>query len=86
MVSKITIFEVHFDDARFGPTLARSDDEETTVESAEEDATSRSPLPGVLALLGVAIAVGVLVRRRRRTDDEQVEIELADGVPAEAAR
>ncbi|MFP4589940.1 MAG: hypothetical protein ACLFMX_02870 [Halobacteriales archaeon] len=86
MVPEITIFELHFDGARFGPTTV-GDDGETDETGQAEKTASRSPLPGLVALIGLAVAMGLLARRRRRTDDaSSVEIEVSEGETAEVAR
>lgn len=87
MVSKITIFEPHFDGAQFGPTSLSSD--EPTVESDVPDADvavdskSRSQSLGLLVLVIGGIAAGLLIgmraiRRSRTTEPEFVEIQEPD--------
>lgn len=81
MVSKITIFEPHFDGAQFGPTSIESgesmDDAEAASEDAE-DAQGRSLLR-IAALFGaiiVGLVVGLrMIRRTEVMDTESVEIE-----------
>jgi hypothetical protein len=93
MVSKITIFEPHFDDAQFGPSVM---DSETASESTEPDVRtgdaegSRGPSAGRTVFVLGAVAAGLLaglaaVRRARRADPESVEIEerTADEIAAE---
>lgn len=84
MVSKITIFEPHFDGAQFGPASLSSN--EPTVESDAADADvaieskSRGQSLGLPALVIGGIAAGLFVglraiRRSRTTEPEFVEIE-----------
>lgn len=88
MVSKITIFEPHFDGARFGPAMVEGDDEtETPATEAAEASRTRSPLPGLLALVGIVVAIGLLARRRGRSRDAaRVDIEVTEGETAEVTR
>lgn len=84
MVSKITIFEPHFDGAQFGPASLPGDD--PAVESAVPDAgvnteseTSGSSVGRPLLLIG-AMAAGLflglrVVRRRMASESDPVEIE-----------
>lgn len=88
MVSKITIFEPHFDGAQFGPASVGNDHpEETTVEEAEETrGRSRGRTILGLGFVSLALLAGVVAARRIRSgtaDTESVEIEHTPEVPAE---
>lgn len=96
MARKITLFELHFDGARFGPSIgSASEDEESGSmdgeseyeEEATEEESGGSRLRPVLAIAGVILLV-VAARRlnnRRKSEDEYgIEIdEDAEAVPAE---
>lgn len=84
MVSKITIFEPHFDGAQFGPASLPSD--EPAVESDAPDANvaveseprGRSLGRSVLVIGGIVagLLIGMrAIRRARTTEPESVEIE-----------
>lgn len=81
MVSKITIFEPHFDGAQFGPTSIGDEEspaEQAPEEIAESEPRGRSPGRAMLAVGG--ITMGLLLgfaalRRARSSESEPLEIE-----------
>lgn len=84
MVTKITIFEPHFDGAQFGPASLGEQDRGDTAESTAEthtdshDAGERSRIRSVLLLGGVVAAVligSTILRRRRQNRSDTVENE-----------
>lgn len=84
MVSKITIFEPHFHDAQFGPTMLEGDGTETDPESTDDDSVTASSgssrLAPLFVLLGLVVVGGLLARRRSQEDevdaDAMAEIEV----------
>lgn len=80
MVSKITLFEIHLDDARFGTNETVEESPETTVESSE---SSPSVAKLVLASLFLSVAVTVLVRRLFGGADDEFEAETESPVEVE---
>lgn len=85
MARKITMFELYFDGAHFGPTTGESPeedvDEEMAVETDEEydEEVSGSPIRPALAAVGavaVVSAAGFLAARRfRGGEDEEFDHE-----------
>lgn len=86
MVSKITIFEPHFHDAQFGPTVHQTDTEDpeavATGEQADEESTGRSRLAPVLVLAIVAVA-GIAIARRLRGGEAEFDAEAATEIEVE---
>ena len=86
MVSKITIFEPHFDGAQFGPTSIVGDEsspETTGSATADPDVEGSrrgSRLLAMVALGGLAtvLFVGVMALRRRRSTDSMQDVEAVD--------
>lgn len=95
MARNITIFELHFDGARFGPTFGdeTADDEEAGFEAeraSEYDDTADGsrvvPVVPVLAALAVGFVVGRrLVRRFRSDGSEQVTFDDVEATDDETA-
>lgn len=93
MVSKITIFEPHFEDVQFSPALteALDDDGEDSepheeVDSEIDTETGRSRVGRIIGLgiVGAGLLlVGVAVRRLRSDDAEAIDI---DATAAEETR
>lgn len=81
MPEKITIFEPHFHDTQFGPTVTQSDESDDTTEeaaapSSEASDDSGGKLKYLLAVVAVAI-VGAAVYRKLN-GDESYEIEVEE--------
>ncbi|QCC49883.1 hypothetical protein [Halapricum salinum] len=70
MVRKITLFEIHLDDARFG-TNETVEESEDTVADTQSDGPSVAKL--VFASLFVSVAVTVIVRRLFGAGDDGFE-------------
>lgn len=96
MARKITLFELHFDGAHFGPTIDESPeedaDEKMAVESDEkgdDETASRSPIRPALAAVGtiaVVSAAGFLAARRfRGSEDEEFDREEHEHVEFDEA-
>jgi hypothetical protein len=96
MARKITMFELHFDGAQFGPSSLDTPETTSEVEEVEEypdDATpetgGRSPRRLVIAAIGVSIGVSLLVRRLARrfdSDDDGITIEEVEETEEPAVR
>ncbi|MEF8852934.1 MAG: hypothetical protein V5A28_11015 [Haloarculaceae archaeon] len=90
MARKITIFELYFEGAQFGPTVGDSpekDDEWTDAEESyeeyDEKAAGRSRVRPALAAVGAVAAVstvGYLAARRFRGGDEDYEFDESEPV------
>ena len=87
MARKITIFELYFEGAQFGPTIGDSpeeDDEWTEAEKYDEygeEAAGRSRVRPALAAVGAIAAVstvGYLASRRFRGGSEDFEFDESD--------
>lgn len=92
MVSKITIFEGHFDGAQFGPASIGAEDEADKA-SDTEAIEERSPRrPGGRRMLGIGIvsttllAVIVVLRRFRNKSrgDDQLSVEIEEAAEQKA--
>lgn len=97
MARKITMFELHFDGARFGPSFGSESEEEgesVDVESdyddeydSSEDESGGSKLKPLLAVAGVVLLVTAarrIAKRRRSEGDYGIEIdEESESVAAE---
>lgn len=85
MARKITMFELHFDGAHFGPSLGGAVEEpvdeyleQMDVEESPTEANARRRGPALLGLVAV-VSIGAIARlavRRLRTDDDDLEIEI----------
>lgn len=84
MVSKITIFEPHFDGAQFGPASLPTDEPAVGSEAPDADVAIESKSRGrslgrsVLVIGGIAagLLIGMkAIRRTRTTEPESVEIQ-----------
>jgi hypothetical protein len=89
MVSKITIFEPHFDGAQFGPASISGEkselDSAEPVTDEEEGRRGFSPPPTlVIAGIAVGILIGVKALRSRATDES--ELVTNEEQPAEAVQ
>jgi len=71
MVSKITLFEIHLDDARFGTNETVGDSDEEPVEPSE---SSPSVAKLVIGSLFLSVAVTVIVRRLFGDGEEETEV------------
>lgn len=82
MPRKITIFEPHFHDAQFGPTVHSGGSERTT-ESAEEapeqetESGGSSGLGKFFALAVIGTAIGIIVYKKMLSGENH-EIEIED--------
>lgn len=94
MVSKITIFEPHFDGAQFGPATLQTDSDEEGAETspahADDEAAGVNPAYLVLGSVLLAVFAAIVARaasRRRAeapsTDADAPEHETADEIPIE---
>ncbi|MEF8780404.1 MAG: hypothetical protein V5A46_06975 [Haloferacaceae archaeon] len=95
MARKITMFELHFDGAHFGPSVAEPGEEtmgaedaaaearrtaETAEEGGSDESTSRGRLPIVLAVVGVLSAASLArVAIRRFRADSGDDLEIEVG-------
>lgn len=85
MPEKITLFEPHFHDAQFGPTVNKGSEESTeSTESVAHEETSTEDGSGggvgklkVLLTVAVLAAVGAAVYRKL-TGDDSFEIEVEE--------
>lgn len=92
MVSKLTIFEPHFDGAQFGPASIESDVAEptemspdTSAETSDQDGGSRGRSLLIAGLITTAIVVAVAMKRKA-SKNKQPTLEVDPervGVPAE---
>ena len=92
MVSKITIFETHFDGAQFGPTTVGSEESASaaatpTAGERSDQAAGRSRTRSVLAVGGLLLVavLGVVAARRIREKDQDrssTDDRPADEIPA----
>lgn len=76
MVSKITLFEPHFHDSTFGPTIQENADADDVDAETEEPQSGRSTsaiVPVLMAIVG--LVVGGLVLRRLRGGEEELEVD-----------
>lgn len=91
MVSKITIFEPHFDGAQFGPASLESDEpavetdvteDETATEVETRGRSLGRSLMGIVGI-GAGLMIGIrIIRRTRSKKSESVEIEeTAENAP-----
>ncbi len=82
MVSKITIFEPHFDGAQFGPTSIVGDEPrpEAAADAGVEGSRRRSRMVAMVSFGGLAavLLVGVMALRRRRNTDSMPGMEDVD--------
>lgn len=92
MVSKITVFEPHFDNAQFGPFSKGRDEAEHDAEQGSEDGSNGTEQAGsdrrrslvrsviaVGAVVALLVAGYLLVRRKRAESVEFVDIEETTG-------
>ncbi len=94
MPQKITIFEPHFHDAQFGPTVEKQDSESTESESTtdvspETDSASSSGLgflKYVVVAAVVAIIGGAVYKKLSGEDGLEIEIEELDTEEATASQ
>lgn len=94
MPRKITIFEPHFHDAQFGPTVEKQADESTesdttTDVTTETDSPSSSGLgflKYVVVAAVVAIIGGVVYKKLIGEDGLEIEIEELDTEEATASQ
>ncbi|MFB6201733.1 MAG: hypothetical protein ABEI98_06955 [Halorhabdus sp.] len=80
---KLTLFEVHLEDAAFGPNAARDrseTDDEPTVEAASSDSSGISIGRLVVASVVLSVAVSILARKLVGDEDEP---EVAIDAPEE---
>lgn len=91
MPRKITIFEPHFHDAKFGPTIndSEGDANEDTTSSREDDVTTTSGMGALKYLLFAAVVAGlggIIYRRLNGEDGLEIEIEELDTEEATASQ
>jgi hypothetical protein len=88
MARKITLFELYFEGAQFGPTIGESPEEESewpeseeSYEEYDEEVPGRSRIRPALAAVGAIAAVstvGYLASRRFRGGSEDFEFDESD--------
>lgn len=81
----LTLFELHFEDAQFGPRTMGESEESAEIEMAAEETEPSGGRRRYLPLVVVAVVVAaVAVRRYRgRGDEADIEIETTDAEEAE---
>lgn len=78
----VTFFEVHLDDARFGRTDERKDDESTSAEEDQQETTGRSlPKLIVIGLILAGVATLIASRLLREEDADHAPIEIDSDAP-----
>jgi hypothetical protein len=85
MVREITMFELQFDGARFGPRFgseSEGEDAEEAKTGPEHDSTAEasgsSKLRALIAVVGVVLLVTALRRLRNRRSGDDYDIPLED--------
>lgn len=85
----VTVFELHFDGAQFGPRElpgADSATEETVTAGPEAETEAASGRSHVLALVTLSVGfsvVATIVARRLAGDGEQIEVETVSNLAPE---
>jgi len=81
-VEKLTLFEIHLDDAAFGPTFSTADEdgESPASESADEAAVESgfNPAIPVLAVLALVLLFVAVRKLRGGEDGTEVDVELTE--------
>jgi len=84
MVREITMFELHFDGARFGPSFGSeeddaSDDEHVDADvESDEESSGGSKLKPLVAVAGLVLVVMAIRRLRSGGDEEDYDIPIGE--------
>lgn len=77
-LESLTLFELHLENSRIGPSFGGDDEEEAPTEDASEGGRGRGLTLGVLLLVAIAAAAGARRYRGGEAEDsEQISIEHA---------